>query len=154
MTAASIGIREAGLEDLDVLVPLFEGYRAFYGQKADPERSRAFLHARLQQHQAHILLAELESETHGFALLYPLFSSLRCGPLWQLNDLFVAHGVRQHGLGKALLQACESFARSRGALGLQLETQRTNTVAQALYTELGWEADDEFCTYHLPLAGP
>lgn len=151
MTASAIEIRAATVEDLEALLPLFEGYRAFYAQPADPDRSRAFLHARLSQRQAHVLLAFWESRAHGFALLYPLYSSLRCGAVWQLNDLFVTQETRQRGLGRALLQTCESFARSRGALGLQLETQRTNTVAQALYTELGWEADDEFCTYHLPL---
>lgn len=154
MSVRRIEIRSAQPQDVDALLPLFEAYRAFYGQRADSLRSRQFLQARLQQGQAQVLLGQLDGAVQGFALLYPLYSSVRCGALWLLNDLFVAAGARQQGLGKQLLLACEAFGTSTGALGLQLETQRTNTIAQALYTELGWEADEAFCTYHLPLAGP
>ena len=154
MAEPRIKIRSAGTDQIDELLPLFECYRAFYGQAADPTRSRTFRHERLQQRQAQVLLAALDGQTQGFALLYPLYSSVRCGALWLLNDLFVAPTARQHGLGKALLDACAEFARSTGALGLQLETQRTNTIAQALYLEQGWDADEEFCTYHLSLADP
>lgn len=66
-----------------------------------------------------------------------------------LNDLYVDPISRQHGLGPALLAACTAYAESDGALGLQLETQRINIIAQALYSEQGWEANEEFCTYHL-----
>ena len=73
---------------------------------------------------------------------------MRRGRLFVLNDLYVDRAFRQRGIGRQLLDAAVAFARSAGALGLQLETQRTNTVAQALYLEQGWEPDDEFCTYH------
>lgn len=138
----------AGPEHLDELVVLFEAYRAFYEAPADPGGSRIFLSDRLNGGEAHVLLASVENAAAGFTLLYPTFSSVRRGRLFVLNDLYVDRAFRQRGIGRQLLDAAVAFARSAGALGLQLETQRTNTVAQALYLEQGWEPDDEFCTYH------
>jgi GNAT superfamily N-acetyltransferase len=144
-------IRQATLADLDLLLPLFVGYLDFYERHADHARLRAFLHDRLQAADVHVLLAEINGQTAGFALMYPGWSSLAQAPILLLSDLFVAPPLRQHGAGRALLEACEAFGKATGAVRLQLETQRTNTIAQAMYTELGWECDDEFVVYQLPL---
>ena len=40
-------IRRATFHDLDVLVPLFDGYRRFYGKPSDEAGARDFLTARL-----------------------------------------------------------------------------------------------------------
>ena len=144
-------IRPATTDDIDTLAPLFEGYRAFYEREADPGRARDYLQARLQAADATALLAEVDRRVVGFALLYPGWSSLNMAPVLQLSDLYVEPGARARGAGRALLQACETFGIARGAVRLQLETQRTNTVAQALYTELGWELDEEFISFTMPL---
>lgn len=147
----SLTIRTATLADADALAPLFDGYRRFYGQPSNLVRAHDFVAERLSRKEAHVLLAEFDGDLVGFALLYPGFSSVHTARVWTLNDLFVSPDARQRGAGRALLEACEAFGREEGALRLQLETQRTNTVAQALYTELGWEPDDDNQWYHLPL---
>ena len=147
----SIQVQRATIGDLDVLAPLFDGYRQFYGQPADIERARDFISQRLSAGDSILLLARDAGAAVGFAQLFPSFSSVRTGRLWILNDLFVAAAGRQRGAGRALLEACVAHGEATGAVGLQLETQRTNTVAQALYTEQGWELDEEFCSYHYPL---
>jgi hypothetical protein len=43
----SHSIRQATLDDLDALVPLFDAYRHFYGKPSDPQLGRAFLEERL-----------------------------------------------------------------------------------------------------------
>jgi GNAT superfamily N-acetyltransferase len=147
----SLAVRQACANDLDALTALFDGYRRFYGQPADLERARCFLEARLCAADSVLLLAEDDTLGVGFAQMYPSFSSLRMARLWILNDLFVAAGYRQHGAGRALLEACVEYGRHSGAAALRLETQRTNNVAQALYIEQGWELDEEFCSFHYPL---
>lgn len=148
----SVTVRRAMLADVDAIAPLFDGYRQFYGQPSNLLRAHDFIAERLGREESVILLAEdAAGSAIGFAQLYPSFSSVQTARLWILNDLFVDPGARQRGGGRALLQACEAYARDSGAIGLQLETANTNTVAQALYTEMGWEMDAEFCTFHLPL---
>jgi len=147
----NLRVRQATLADCEALAALFDGYRQFYGQPSNLLRARDFLSERLERDEATVFIAEADGTAVGFALLYPMFSSVQTARIYILNDLFVAPNARQHGAGRALLAACEAFGRDAGAYALQLETQRTNTVAQALYTEQGWEVDDEFCTYHLNL---
>jgi GNAT superfamily N-acetyltransferase len=146
-----VTVRRATLADVDALTPLFDGYRQFYGQPGNPVRAQDFLAERLARGESVVFLAEEGGETLGFAQLYPSFSSVHTARLWILNDLFVRRERRHRGAARALLGACVEFGRETGAVGLQLETQRTNTVAQALYVEQGWELDEEFCSFHYPL---
>lgn len=146
-----IDVHRATPSDLPELARLFDGYRQFYAQPADLPRARQFIEARLAAGDSVLFLATADGEALGFAQLFPSFSSVRTGRLWILNDLYVDPAGRQRGVGRALLAACVAHGEATGAVGLQLETQRTNTVAQALYTEQGWEIDEEFCTYHYPL---
>jgi GNAT superfamily N-acetyltransferase len=150
----SLTIRPATPDDADALTDLFDDYLAFYGRTPAAGGSRPFLAARLQAGDARVLLAEDGGRAIGFALMYPSWSSLAQAPIFLLSDLFVDPRARQQGAGRALLEACEASGREAGMQRLQLETQRTNTVAQALYTELGWESDDEFVVYQLPLTEP
>lgn len=147
-------IRTATIADLDQLAPLFEGYRAFYERTPDAARARDYLQRRIEAAEATVLLAETEGSVVGFALLYPSWSSLNMAPVLHLSDLYVEPSARARGAGRLLVESCEALGRQRGAQRLQLETQRTNTVAQALYTELGWEIEEEFVTYTLPLDPP
>ena len=147
----SATIRAATIADLDAVAPLFDAYRQFYGQPADPPRARAFIGERLRHGDAVILLAQRDGAVAGFTQLYPLFSSVRTGRIWQLNDLYVAPTARRHGVGRALLDAARDHATASGALGLQLETQRSNAAAQRLYAALGWQRDDSSHVYTLTL---
>ena len=148
----SVQVRHATAHDLDVLVPLFDGYRQFYGQPSDPPGARAFLAARLAQRQSLILLAHAGSEAAlGFTQLYPLFSSVRMVRTYLLNDLFVAPSARRQGVAAALLREAAAQARALGAASLSLSTALDNAPAQALYERLGWQRDRQFCEYGLTL---
>jgi len=120
-------IRRAIFEDLDLLVPLFDSYRQFYEQPPDPVLAREFLSARLQREESVVLLAfDADGRAMGFVQLYPTFCSV----------------------------AAASFARSDGAVRLELSTAPTNHAARALYQREGWRRVDEFEVYALPLAPP
>ena len=145
-------IRQATIEDLDTLVPLFDGYRQFYGQAAEQERARVFLAERFAHHESVILLARDEAGAGvGFTQLYPLFSSVRTARTYLLNDLFVAANARRQGVAAGLLRAAAAHAKALGAIELALSTARDNHAAQALYESLGWQRDTSFCEYSLPL---
>jgi GNAT superfamily N-acetyltransferase len=138
----------AELDDLDALVPLFDGYRRFYRQLSDVVGARAFLADRIKRGESVIFLAVVDGAIVGFTQLYPVFSSVSMKRLWLLNDLFVAPDARKSGAGRALLERAERWAAETGATGLTLSTEVTNLAAQRLYEACGWTKDEDFVHYH------
>jgi ribosomal protein S18 acetylase RimI-like enzyme len=47
--------------------------------------------------------------------------------------------------------AATERARADGKARMELQTARTNQTARALYQSLGWQLDETFLTYTLPL---
>ncbi len=144
-------VRQATIEDLDVISPLFDAYRQFYRESADLDGARQFLLRRFEHNQSVIFLAFDGSSAIGFTQLYPSFSSTAMARILILNDLFVAAGTRRRGAGAALLDAAAGYGRGIGATRLELSTELTNTTAQALYERAGWQRDTTFCSYQLTL---
>lgn len=132
-------VRRAGLGDLETVAALFDAYRQFYRQKPDLESALRFLRERFIGGDSHILLAEADGTAAGFAQLYPVPSSVRMGRMMILNDLYVREIFRRRGVGRALLDAACETAKAGGAIGLVLETERTNAKAQRLYDAAGWQ---------------
>lgn len=147
-------IRPAVQADLPALAVLFDGYRQFYEQSPDLEAATRFIGQRLQHGDAVILVADDDARPGrllGFCQLYPSFCSIVARPIQILNDLFVAPGARRGGVGRALLLAARAQAVARGLARLELTTARGNHTAQALYAALGWQRDDVYLAYSLPL---
>ncbi|OYU43890.1 MAG: GNAT family N-acetyltransferase [Burkholderiales bacterium PBB4] len=142
-------MRKADVQDVDALAPLFDAYRQFYEQAADPALAVQFIHARLSTGQSTILLATTaDGRAVGFCQLYPSFCSVIAQAIGVLYDLFVAPEARQGGTGRALMQAAEYYAKTVGWARLDLTTAKTNTQAQALYESQGWVRDDIFYAYN------
>ncbi len=138
-----MGVRivSAGLEHLDLLAGLFDGYRQFYGRAPDQPAARRFLEARLRGRESVVLLAVRDDAPEtgvGFVQLYPSFSSVSMQPIWILNDLFVAPEARRAGVARSLLGAAYDLARSTGAARVRLSTAKDNEAARALYLASGY----------------
>jgi GNAT superfamily N-acetyltransferase len=145
-------IRRAALQDLEQLVPLFDGYRQFYGKSSDTALARRFLSDRLSAGDSIVLIAEEALRgAVGFVQLYPSFSSVSAARIYILNDLFVVASNRRRGTGAQLLRSAAEVARASGAVRLKLSTAITNLSAQRLYAALGWKRDEEFYEYSLSL---
>ena len=143
-------VRQAEIEDVDALVPLFDAYRQFYDQPSDLSRARNWLRARIGANESVVLLAERDGHAVGFAQLYPMYSSVQTSRIWVLNDLYVSPDQRRLGSAKALLNHAIEHARDDGASRVQLETGRRNEAARALYRAAGWREDDTQW-YSIPL---
>src|SRR5688572_3675714 len=139
-----LSVSRATPPDLPALLPLFAGYRAFYGHAAEPARAEAFLLDRMERGESVVLLARRDGRAVGFVQLYPIFSSTRMARAWLLNDLFVAPADRGTGTASALLEAARAFGRETGAVELMLQTARDNAAARALYEKHGWVRDEHF----------
>jgi ribosomal protein S18 acetylase RimI-like enzyme len=146
---SAVRVRRAGADDLDLLAPLFDAYRVFYGQDSDLAAAHRFLAVRQAAGESQLILAEADGEAVGFVQLYPFFSSVRLARLLVLNDLYVAEGARRMGVARALIDGAAELARDRGCHGLMLETAEDNRAAQTLYEKLGWEQQTGFRVYTL-----
>jgi ribosomal protein S18 acetylase RimI-like enzyme len=142
------------MDDIDLIVPLFDQYRVFYGEQSDFGVARQFISARLEQRDSVIFLAIGGGDQEiglGFALLYPSFNSVLATPIWILNDLYVLERVRRKGVARQLIDQGRVLAEETGATVISLSTKRANEPSRKLYERLGFSLDDDFCTYLLHL---
>jgi ribosomal protein S18 acetylase RimI-like enzyme len=123
--------------DIDLVAPLFDGYRQFYRQAPDLALARQFLSDRLEGGESVVFVALESDKPLGFVQLYPSFSSVSACRTWILNDLFVVPGSRGRGVGRALMERARRHASETGARQLVLETAADNP-AQKLYESLGY----------------
>lgn len=149
----SYTIRYATLADVPQVGQLFDSYRQFYKQPADRARATAYIQARLANEESTILVAQSdEGQLAGFCQLYATFCSVAAAPILVLYDLFVAPAQRRQGVGRDLMLAAYEHARSTGVVRMELATAVDNHQAQALYESLGWQRDDDFYHYSLPIS--
>lgn len=52
-----LSVKQATLEDLKALIPLFEAYRIFYGKNSDTEGSTNFIKQRIENNESVIYLS-------------------------------------------------------------------------------------------------
>jgi GNAT superfamily N-acetyltransferase len=148
----NVAVRQATIFDLDLLVPLFDGYRQFYRRPSDSDLARRFLLERFQHNESIIFLAVTnDGSAVGFTQLFPSFSSVSAARIFVLNDLFVCPEARRKSVGALLLAAAARFGREVGAIRLTLSTEVTNDAARALYEGEGWKRQTEFYSYDLTL---
>lgn len=153
---SGLSIRLAALPDLPAVAALFDAYRQFYEQPADPSLALQFIAERMRRQESVILVAQAadaDKTLVGFCQLYPSFCSVIAQPIYTLYDLYVAPEARQTGAGRALMQAAHAHAQQNGFARLDLSTARTNHKAQALYESLGWVRDETFLYYNKAIPG-
>jgi len=96
-----------------------------------------------------MLVAELDGTPAGCAFLVTLVDYFNERPHAHLSVLAVAKAAEGKGVGSALLDACEQWARSRGSDRLTLSALVTNARARSLYERRGFGG--EYIRYVLPL---
>lgn len=132
-------------------MPLFDGYRRFYGQASNPAAAREFLAERFRRGDSTVFIAESAGQAVGFTQLFPTFSSVALAPAFILNDLFVLAEFRRFRVGQRLLAAAVGFCRSAGAVRVSLSTAVANEPARALYEASGWTRQADYDVYVLKL---
>ena len=142
-----INVNQATLTDLNALIPLFDGYRIFYGKNSEPESCHTFLKARIENKESVIFIAQMKEIAVGFVQLYPLFSSTRLQTMWLLNDLYVSPEARQKGVASALIEQAQHHSRLTQAAGLLLETEKTNVPGNKLYPKMNFTLDQDHNYY-------
>jgi GNAT superfamily N-acetyltransferase len=137
MATSSVEIRPLRADERADWEPLWKGYQTFY-KVVIPDATTTVTWARLGDpaEPMHVLGAYVDGQLKG--IVHYLFhrSSWTIGNYCYLQDLFVAEGARNLGLGRALISAVEEHARGAGASRVYWLTHETNTDARALYDKL------------------
>ena len=116
---------------------LWQNYQAFY-KVVIPDQTTAVTWARL--HDPAEAMGVFGAYMNGrlCGIVHYLFhrSCWTVGDYCYLQDLFVAEGARNLGVGRALILAVEDKARAAGASRVYWLTHETNADARVLYDRL------------------
>ncbi len=96
-----------------------------------------------------LFVAELDGQPAGCAYLVTLVDYFNERPHAHLSVLAVTAAAEGKGVGSALLDRAEAWARERGSDRLTLSALVTNSRARALYERRGFSG--EYIRYVLPL---
>jgi GNAT superfamily N-acetyltransferase len=107
----------------------------------DPEVLRRSLFV---EGTAEALLAELDGEPVGYAILCGTFSSFECrGGIW-IEDIYVRPESREVGVGRALFERVAELAVERGFPRVEWAALDWNELALGFYDRLGARRMEEW----------
>jgi [ribosomal protein S18]-alanine N-acetyltransferase len=135
---SGINVREARPRDLEAIARLEN--ESFESDRVSRRSLREFLRA---PHRP-LIVATIDEELAGYALV-----SLRKGArALRIYSLAVAARFARRGVGRALLQACDAYARRHRREALTLEVRYDNSAAIALYESSGFRQFGEHAHYY------
>lgn len=135
---SSITIREARPRDLEAIARLEN--ESFESDRVSRRSLREFLRA---PHRP-VIAATIDEDLAGYLLV-----SLRKGSrALRIYSLAVDARFARRGVGRALLQACEAYARRHRREGITLEVRYDNAAAIALYESCGFRQFGEHARYY------
>lgn len=111
----------------------------------DPARQEKGLRALLVSPSAHILVADANDDVVGMCTVQLTVSTAEGGPSGLIEDVVVDRAWRGKGIGRALLDQAEAWARSQGASRVQLLADQRNTPALEFYAGRGWTLTPMVC---------
>lgn len=138
MTGDDLLIRRAEKSDADAVFALARDF----GLTFRPERDAfdAALPTLLADDDALLLAAVVDGRVHGYLLGFVHLTLFANGPVAWVEEALVQSGSRRQGMGRALLEEFERWARSRDARYVAMATRR----APEFYHALGYEASATF----------
>ena len=131
-------VREAALDDLDAIAKLEPD--SFPEDQVSRRSFSRFLRA---PHRP-VIAAAIDGELAGYALL----SLRKSARAVRIYSIAVDARFARRGVGLALLQACEKYARLHGRSELTLEVRYDNAPAIALYEKWGFRQFGEHEDYY------
>jgi GNAT superfamily N-acetyltransferase len=136
MTADPFTIRSAGPADAGQLTPLIGqlGYESTLGE----------VQTRLDQLLSHpdyaVLVIEEEGQIIGVGSVQVGLGIEKNGSWGRLLALSIDQSARRRGAGRALVAACEAWARTRGAASMVITSGHHREWAHRFYERCGYAA--------------
>ncbi len=104
----------------------------------DEERQHRGLKLLLDTPGSLIIVAEEQGGIIGMATAQALVSTAEGGPVGLVEDVVVDISYRGRGIGGALLDHLQGWARDKGLSRLQLAADSWNSAALGFYARNGW----------------
>lgn len=117
-------------------------------QEVDTDEE-ALRRALFSEHQAEVILGEIDGKAVGFALFFHNFSTFRGQRGLYLEDIFVDKEFRGRGYGKKLLLHLTKIAAERKCRRMEWVVLNWNAPSIAFYESLGAVAMDQWTVYRL-----
>jgi GNAT superfamily N-acetyltransferase len=137
----SVTVRSLRETDFEAWLPLWNGYNAFYGREGstalDPEVTKTTWNRFFDPVEpVFALVAEVEGKILGLTHFLHHRSTTRIELTTYLQDLFTTPEARGQGIGRALIEAVYSAAKSAGVKRVYWQTHHTNATGQLLYEKV------------------
>ena len=150
-----ITIRGGEMSDADELIALlrvlFTLEEDFSFNEAVQRRGIELLLSR-QGAERQVFVAEKDGRVAGMCSIQTLISTAEGGLVGQVEDVVVREGCRGNGIGNALMDAVDGWAREKRLKRLQLLAEKDNTQALKFYRSRGWEITNLICVRKFPLS--
>ena len=138
-TSGGMMVGAASLADLDAIEAL--EFASFPGDRLSRRSLRDFIRSPRRP----LIVAKFGPRVAGYALV-----AVRKGGLSaRLYSLAVDAAEARRGVGHALLQASERYARAHGRAVLRLEVRYDNPSAIALYEKMGYQQFGQHEDYYV-----
>ncbi len=111
------------------------------GYPCSPERIANNI-ARLDPSHARVYVAVLQGEVVGF-VEPQVYEAIYFAPLVNILGLAVRESCRGMGIGKALMEAAEGWAKEIGATGVRLNSGASRTEAHTFYRHIGYTSEKQ-----------
>lgn len=146
-----IAIRKATERDYEALCTIIEQVDSIHRDALPerfkgpdgPSREREYVLNAIRSSDVDIFVAQTESRLAGFVHIViktvpdiPILVPRRYAVV---ENLAVREEHRRSGIGLALMERAEDWARANGATSIELNVYAFNKVAQRFYRELGYE---------------
>lgn len=146
-------VRLAERTDVDQLLELMRGLARFeeYIDDFAVTRESVLEHGFGEEHLFTSFVAEENDDLVGMAVVYTIPWTYTLRPKVVLKELFVKKAARNLGVGKALMAAVVSHARSIDAAELIWTVMEGNREAEGFYRSLGASPDLKWNNWSLNL---
>jgi len=146
-----VTVRDATSQDGDAFIQLVIGL-ADYENLPPPDaagRQRLLEDAFGAHKRFDLLLAEVDGQAAGYAVIFETYSTFLARPKLYLEDLFVNPQFRGCGAGLALFKACVQKAVQRGCARMQWTVLDWNEPAIRFYQQMGAQYEKTWHLYNL-----
>ena len=110
------------------------------GYPADEAEMSRRVAALLERPDEHVVLVAVDDTDRPIGWLHVETSrTLETGPMANIAGLVVGEGARSGGIGRALLEAGEAWARERGLPTMQVRSRTSRERAHRFYEREGYE---------------
>jgi GNAT superfamily N-acetyltransferase len=152
MAAVDILVREASMEDADILAHIgSSSFREAYQDHSDPNDLEAHIDAyftaaavrnEMEHHGRRYLLAIVGGEPAGLAKIRKAECPVPGGDAnaVELQQLYVLATMQRHGLGRRLMADVVAFAHQNAAAGVWLSAWELADWATSFYARNGFSA--------------